>query len=371
VAAGIFADVLAGIARGYPRIAGAVAITAETLAVQTLVLPADPRWLDPVCAAWAAGHRVRLPDPVAFDPALLAAVRQRLAALAAAGTSGGEAVAGLAGLLHRWGPAAAAAQPELLAALPLAPVAAATALVAIGRATPATVPHLRAAALAGDIGAGVGLWQVAGDPAPLLAAVERALDAGGIRLAWQLTRAVPAGAVLGPVVARLRRYLTGAAAATHPQREVQVAAARIVWRRTGQATGVLPTVAAVLAGGDRPARAAAELAADLAEPALAPVLRERLPERWARVAAVRALWRLGEAAADLVPALVTAVEARYDVSDALALLVEMEAVAAVPDLVRLAERDERIVSPGIADDLVWIDERIQRDLRAAVTALTR
>ncbi|HET6212908.1 MAG TPA: hypothetical protein VFE14_08560 [Micromonosporaceae bacterium] len=366
-AAGLFADELTRVARDFPRVAGGTAITAELLAVQTLVLLADPRWLDPVCAAWAAGHQTRLSQTIAFDPVLLDAVRRRLAAHAGdAGVAGG-----LIHLLRRWGPAAAAAEPELLAVLPLVPREASTALAAIGVAAPAAVPHLRDAALAGDVAAGVALWHQAGDAAPLVAAVERQLDTAGALLAWRLTQAAPASAALGPVLARLRGHLTGEAAATYPQREVQICAARIVWRATGRAADVLPTVTAVLAAGDSPARAAAELAAEMAEPGLAPVLREQLDQQRVRVPAARALWRLGEPAAGLVPVLVTAIESGYDWHDAIHLLVEMSAVDAVPDLTRLAERDKRIEATDIADDAVWIDEQIRRELRTAVATLAR
>ena len=51
---------------------------------------------------------------------------------------------------------------------------------------------------------------------------------------------------------------------------------------------------------------------------------------------------------------------------AVRLLLEMAAVVTVPDLTRLAKRGERTATSGIADDVVWSDERLQRDLRAAV-----
>jgi hypothetical protein len=56
--------------------------------------------------------------------------------------------------------------------------------------------------------------------------------------------------------------------------------------------------------------------------------------------------------------------------DALGLLADMGAVTAVPELTRLADRDERIVSSGRMDAIVWEDERLQRAIRDAVAALS-
>jgi hypothetical protein len=295
-----------------------------------------------------------------YDPVVLEAVRLRLAA-------GGPA-AGLARLVEACGPAAAAAEPELLAALPHAPRAVAVALAATEVPAPAAVPAQRAAARDGDVRCGVAVWRTTGDPAAVLAAVERQLATGGVELWWHLRRAAPAGAALGPLVPALREPLTGRAADTYPQRAVQAAAARLVWLATGDRAAVLPTLAAVLATGGNPARAAAELAEPLREQALAPVLRDLLADPAAAVPAARALWRLGTPVADLAPALVTAVGGGE--TDAVPLLVELAAVDAVDDLTRLAERDERIVVPGVVDeDVVWFDEWLQRDLRAAVAAL--
>jgi hypothetical protein len=47
----------------------------------------------------------------------------------------------------------------------------------------------------------------------------------------------------------------------------------------------------------------------------------------------------------------------------------MQAVAAIADLQQLAERDERILTSGTDDDLVWQDEILQDQLRASITAL--
>ncbi|MGN5376615.1 hypothetical protein ACQ4WX_00630 [Streptomyces lasalocidi] len=67
-----------------------------------------------------------------FDPALLAAVRTRLAAEGL----GDNETAHLVHLLRRWGPQAAAALPELYAVLPRFPYAA-TAITAVAASRPA------------------------------------------------------------------------------------------------------------------------------------------------------------------------------------------------------------------------------------------
>jgi hypothetical protein len=76
--------------------------------------------------------------------------------------------------------------------------------------------------------------------------------------------------------------------------------------------------------------------------ALEPDLRDLLTDRLARVAAARALSALGVAAGDLVPALVAAIGAGYQGSEALRLLVGLRARAAVADLIRLAGQEGRV-----------------------------
>jgi hypothetical protein len=149
-----------------------------------------------------------------------------------------------------------------------------------------------------------------------------------------------------------------------------------VWVVTGDPAPVLPTVRAVVAGGERPAIAAAGLLADLALSgadltAVVPALRELLHAERAQPAAALALWRLGTPPADLVAPLIAAIDNGWGGHEAVSLLVEMDAVEAVAELGRLAERDERVVTSGIDDDIVWQDEVQQTRLRAAVAALRR
>ena len=384
-AAAVFADELAEAAGGYPLAAGSHRFTAEKAAVSTLVRLGDPRWLDPVCAGLDAGHhfgRVHSDVMVGlrFSEAVLEAVRERLASLAAGAAGHMNAVTALLVCIREWGASATAAQAEVLAALPLAPQQAARALAAISVTEPSALPrptaitqHLRAAALAGDMRCGLAVWRLTADAAPLLQAVDDRLSAGD---AWELDpmlrQAPDVGPALQPLLPVLRRYLTGQAAGSDKERRAQMSAARITWLAAGDAAGVAPTVKAVLAAGGVPARAAADLAGLLGDVTLEPALRGALADRRAGVAATRALWGLGVPVADRVPALIA--EAMHhpwgSAMDALRLLADMGAVAAIPELTSLADCDARIVKSGRVNGIVWEDERLQRVIRDAVTVLS-
>jgi HEAT repeat protein len=99
---------------------------ASTEALSALILLGDPRWREPLLAAWQTGrapHGVEwlLSEAgVACDPELLAAVRRRFARIEDDPTDPYRAHnerAGFVWLLGSWGTAAAPAQPELTAAL--------------------------------------------------------------------------------------------------------------------------------------------------------------------------------------------------------------------------------------------------------------
>lgn len=350
---------------------------AAKTALATLVRLGDPRWRDPVLAAWAAGddpYELRLCGdyPVPFDPDLLEGARRRLLAQLADGLEGGPVIHVVV-LLGSWGAAAAPAVNEILAALRAAPWVVPSTLAAIGAAALPAVPALGEAAYAGEVRAGHAVWRLTGDPAPLVAAAERLLARKRHSLAWELDLVADAGPAAAPLVATLRERLTGRATKTYPEREDQIAAARVVWRATGDADGVLPTVEAILRAGDVPVRAAARLAADMTPAAgagLAKALRKALRNEWGSIDAARALWQLGTPPADLVAPLLKAVADPYGDKGATALLVRMGAVTAVPGLADLAERDERVVVAGASEDLVWLDDRLRCDLRDAVAQLS-
>ncbi|MFJ8577088.1 HEAT repeat domain-containing protein [Micromonospora sp. NPDC093277] len=365
-ASAAYADELARIAAGWPAVADATGFTPEQRAVETLAMLADPRWVDAICAVWAGGHEERLPvsEPPVGEP-VLAAARRHLA-----GADDPVLVTGLATLLERWGPAAAAAEPELVAALPVAPARVVAALAAIGAAPEPALPELRAVAAGGDVLAGAALWRVGGEAAPLVAAVERQLDAGPDGDDWRLRQAFDAVPALGPLLPRLRSYLSGVALETEAERYAQLLAARAVLELADDADAVLPTVRAVLGSGWWAASAAADLVARFPDPAYEPVVREMLDESVTRVAAVRALWRLGVSPDDLAAVLVRAVEEGWT-RGVLPLLVEMDARSALPALRDLAERDARVITGGVYVDTAWADEQLRCELREAVAVLER
>ncbi|WP_091657458.1 hypothetical protein [Micromonospora auratinigra] len=365
-AAGPYADLLAEVAAGYPQVAGGRAITVAHDALGALTRLGDPRWIEPVCAAAAAGHpRPRVPDRARRTPVVLDAVRRRLAAEPARADV-------LAGVLGHW--RAEAAVPELRAALPYAGPEVAGALLAIGYDDPRAAPYLRArAAQSADLAAAAAVLRITGDVRPLRKLVGAAL-AGGLRpLPGPVTVVADSGEALRPLLPAARARLTGVPDATYPQREAQILAARVVAALDG-VPPVLATVRAVLAAGHVPARAAADLVADLA-PAhrdtlagLRPVLRDRLGDRWCRVAAARALARLGVPTADLTQALVAGVT-DYAGRFGLATIRELSATETVPLLAGLADGDGRLDVAGSADDVVWSDEALVEELHATIAAL--
>ncbi|MEN3615258.1 hypothetical protein AAH979_37745 [Plantactinospora sp. ZYX-F-223] len=359
---------------------------AET-ALTVLVRLGDPRWKEPAMAVWSTGRDPYAVDlfedhPPAFDQDVLAMVRRRLTvhcttprnerhSLLTAATADGppNAPIDLVQLLHTWGPAASDAVPEILAAYEHASGVAAGALAAIGPAALPAVPALRDRAVDGDIRAGHAVWRLTGDAAPLVGAVVTHLTRYRHGLAWDLRLAADAGTDLAPLVPHLRAWL---ADTTRTDPHERIALAEMLWRATGDPAQALPTVAAVL-DSDRGSDAAARLAAALAPAGanLAPGLWHLLTSGnwWSKPDAARALWRLGTPPGELVEALLAAIAKSDGRPDAVTLLVDMRAVTAVPGLVELAERDERVVRHGNAD-YVWRDDTLRRHLRTAVTVLT-
>jgi hypothetical protein len=377
-ASGEFADEVAAVAARYPQTAGQVAFTAEYHAMETLTRLGDPRWVGLFCTA-AAGHadkaRRLLARGVRWSPQALGETRRQLAQLRGSGSEH-PAVPLLAAVLGRWGPDAAAAIPDLLGTMPHAGEAVALALLRIGHRAPEMAPFLRALAEhAGDVEAGKGVWWLTGDPQPLNGILHALMTGDRAQVPAAAHAVSEVGSGLLPLVPVAQARLTDVAARTYPQRDVQVLAARVVSAATGNPAPALPAVRAVLAGRGTSASRAADLAADLAatQPTtiwpLAPLLRDLLDDPWSRVAAARALWRLGTPPAELTAPLIAAIAGPYGGRGALPLLTDMQAVAAIADLQQLAERDERILTSGTDDDLVWQDEILQDQLRASITAL--
>ncbi|WP_051167564.1 hypothetical protein [Actinoplanes sp. N902-109] len=394
-----YADDLAQLAADYPAVADATAYTVQYHAVGALARLGDPRWVEPVCVAAAAGHRgFRLLDGARRTPAALAAVRAWLAAEP-------QRADVLAAVLGEW--CAEQAVPELIAALPHAGPPVAAALVRLGHDLPEAEPILRDQASNGDTAAALAVWRLTGDSAPVL----QALDRGGHRYGGSMAFVGQLGEALRPLLPAAREQLTGEAAPIFPHREIQILSARVVAAFDG-VPAVLPTVRAVLSEGDTPARAAADLIADLAVDARAdlpvdagvdvggaagavlggavvggaagavvggdgwsqlagcvPLLRERLGDRWCRVAAARALARLGVPVDELTEPLVEGVT-DYAGRFGLAAIRELRATATIPHLRELLATDRRLQASSDADRLVWSDERLQQQIRETINELT-
>jgi hypothetical protein len=372
-------------------------------ALATLVRLRDRRWRDPAIAAWEAGYQTQadrlLSDYVpAFDPVALDALRRRITTMHAAGAGNPliDAVLALVG----WGPDAAPAVPELIAALPVADAVVSTALAAIGPAAHQALPALRRV---GGTRAGYAIWQLTGDPEPLLAATADLLDRPQRRsVEFELRYAADTGPAAAPLAARLRRALGGGEATNAGEATERLAYAQLLWRATGDPAEALPVVNAALrrdhmrafekrwaaeraatgetapavpdtsAWSDPAVAKAAALAAELAPAAgrLRPLLHNALADRHACAPAARALWRHGTDQAQLIEPLLAGATDWLHGSRAVALLVEMDARNAAVRLAELAERDERCITSGSWDETVWEDERLRQELRQAAAVLS-
>ncbi|MET8121029.1 hypothetical protein [Micromonospora sp. NPDC005291] len=363
-----FADAVADVAGRFPDTAGEQGFTVEYRSIETLQRLGDPRWVEPVCAAAAQGHRFRfMPGAVRFTPEVLAAVQSRLRTHQACAEV-------LAGMVGHWGTDAAALVPDLLAAMPHAAPQIAETLLRLGHDDHAAVPYWRTRALeTGDLQAALAVWRLTRDTDVVLDAL-RAILAGDARPPSASMPVIDElGDALAPLMSVAAAHLTGKANRVRPQRDKQVLAARVVTAVAGP-EGVLPTVEAVLVGGDTPARHAADFIADLAHasPAavvhLQPHLRDRLDDRWSRLSAARALARLGVPTADLAEPLSRGIT-DYGGRLALAIILELRAVETIPALEELLGRDERSGVGSFADDLVWADELLQEHVKDTIARL--
>lgn len=364
-------------------------------AIAVLTRLQDARVIPALQAAWERGQspdalRLLGDNVPGFTPDALALVRDRLATVLEAPANERSQWATPAGwpngpsplvaVLQGWGPAALPALDVLVDALAMAPYVVPAALVAIGPAARDAEAALRTAAESDGLAAlraAHALHHLCGDPAPLVAVAAGLLDSGQRLTDWDLNLVADLGRDATPLVPHLLAYLTGHAAETYPDREVQVASARIVWRAVEDFNAVAPTLDAVLLAGDRPAARAAEFCAEIPPELLGPSVPalRRLTERTdafstlARVPAARALWRAGTPTADLTWVLLEEIAGPWGSIDAADLLAEMDDAEVLPALRALAEQDRRIVTSGDWDGLVWADDRLRQRLLNAVTTL--
>jgi hypothetical protein len=239
VAAGRYADLLAEAAAGLPAAAGGVHAT-ERSAANALGRLGDPRWVDPVSAATAAGmSRWMLLDCPRRTPEALAAVRSRLAAEPSRPGV-------LPSVLGEW--RAAEAVPELLAVPPHQGVSVSLALLHIGYDHPAIAEHLAPRVARRNPEAALAVLRITGDAEPLRELVRRVLT-GEEQLQWRSLE------VPGEAVRDLLPLAPAQLTSVDP--EIRILAARVVAALDGWAAS-FPTVRDVLAAGGVAARAAAE-----------------------------------------------------------------------------------------------------------------
>lgn len=182
------------------------------------------------------------------------------------------------------------------------------------------------------------------------------------------------GAAALPAAPELRALLGGASAG--PSSSVVAAAARALWAATGDAAAVLPVLHELLAADgpdERRAAAAALGSVGRAARGAAPALRELLgsPERWLRMDAAVALWRVTGAPGESLPVLRTAWEEnRYGRVEIAECLAEMgpSAEPAVPLLRAELSRPRRhnVLDGGSGSHDIEQDERLLALCRAAL-----
>ncbi|MDH2389233.1 HEAT repeat domain-containing protein [Streptomyces sp. HNM0663] len=347
------------------------------------LLARSPLGLRPGALAAACGLPEDRPaPPIPCTPELLDAVRARLTVPDLEAFDGHM----LSRRLTAWGPAAAAALPELTAALPRFPNDVPGALAAVCPTHGSTdrdrvAGLLRAAATHGPqegrLAAAAALHELTEETGPLLDALPDALDGYGL----QVANAAAQAAGLGRGAARLRPALRSALA---PRDEIgrderQLAAeaetALALYRLGGTAdeavavlSGVLDDVARARPGCRWPVLHAAEAAAGLGPEGrpLIPALERLLGDPETAPAAVGALLALGHRFTDpdrVADRLLDAAECAPGPESALDALRELLAHhpelrtsgGVLPRLTELAERDRRVA----ASDLVW--EAVVRD----------
>ncbi|MEU3462000.1 hypothetical protein ABZ721_18925 [Streptomyces sp. NPDC006733] len=315
-----------------------------------------------------------------FDPALLAAVRTRLAA----DGLGNNETAALVHLLRQWGPQATAALPELYAALPRFPYAA-TAITAVAAAGPQTERDQAGAVLraaAESLMVARAHHDLTGESDVLLDGVTTALSAGPRDVAEAAQAAAALGARAVGLLPALRTAVSQDVEPTTPQLDTNIAIATALWQIDGadeEAVTILASVLDRTTGNQlryrwtaiRAIRAAAFLG-PAARP-LIPRLEQLLADPEKAPAAALALLAITDPnvvdLGQLVEAALHSAETGADISGACEALQVLGATALSTHqrlrVAQLAEQDRRIVNSGVANSIIREDER----LRAIVTTI--
>jgi hypothetical protein len=326
---------------------------------------------------------LRHPVPPAAWPPFSAALLDEVRRCLRDQPLGEEAAASLIGLTGSWGPAAAAAVPDLLAVLPRCGYAVGRALGDIAGATPEAVSLLRQAA-AGKAGlhAAARLHALTGEEQLLLAAIEAGLSQTGYRLrdAAEAARTLTPASRLIPALAAA---LDSAASKASPDNRTCTELALALWHHSGAPDPAVEVIGANLrAEATRSYRgtAGAAQAAAVLGPAAGPLVPAILPlldSPGACTAAVRALLRIdpenhgGIPLAALAERLLLPLDRTwgYVQMSAVQVLGEMGLsqlpAHVVARLRELATQDRRIIHGGSVQARIHDDDQ----LRTAILAL--
>ncbi|MER6570812.1 hypothetical protein ABT288_32655 [Streptomyces sp. NPDC001093] len=368
------------------RALAALVLVAPAQAVPLLArgLGRRPRALDA-----AAGFLSPVDVVLPYDTELLEAVRRRLSR---PGSLSGNEPGQLTKLLAGWGARAASALPELYALLPHFPGQAATAIIPLARdcgpgERQRAATALRATAERGSLRAAKALYDLVGEPEPLLACLARELR----RDSRDLQEAAGTAGALGPRAGSLVPVLQAALAAgkgstVTPALDADTSLAEALWRITGDAPTVVEALDSVFAraaqspwarwSAVRAARATALLG-----PAGRPLtarLEALLGDPEQVPAAVLALAAVAEPAppprTGLATAVLDAVEQEADPTGALDALQSLGSASLAPRhlarLAVLADGDARVIRSGVEGRIIREDEAFRERARRLLAVLT-
>ncbi|MFF5781900.1 hypothetical protein ACFY7Y_33910 [Streptomyces virginiae] len=378
-----------------------------------------PRLADRPHALEAAFRRTLgpRPAPLPCTPVLLDAVRARLAVVTAAaatprgrrsryGDGGGLAAVNepvhLAGLSAGWGPAARAALPELMDALPHHPLPICRALAAVADAErdPDAVTALRAHAGTGPPAnrqaAASALHSLTGDAGPLIAVLGDALGERGGARDQCLRTVAPLGEQARPMLPQLLALLAEPPETRTALDTAQagLTAAATVWELTADQDAVLLMILEGLTWATRPwghrvanqAAAVAALLGPAARPAATPHLLPMLDRPETVAGAARALVAAypgddrpaGVRLTDLADRVLSSVRPGghlHSARNSLEALAALGPAAFTParrERVRLlADGECRVIGSGSHTEIIRDDEEFRAAARTVLAGLTR
>jgi hypothetical protein len=333
-------------------------VTDDLFAIRILIQLGHPGWVAALCGLWSAGRRVdlgmtpwRTYRPV--QPETVAEIGRCLVT-----TDSASVVAGLAEAACSLGRSGEDLEASLRTARPLAGSAVSEALVCIGRATDADLQEaadLRMPYRHVDLKAAIEICRRTGDITELAGAVARRADSPDFVLRSVLPLAHHFAGRTDVLRPFLRpdgaRLTSGHVLAAH------------VMLRAGDRD---PAVSIIRAGLSAPvvSGAAAELAVELADPALEADLRHALSDRDAGIHAATALVGLGADPDEFAGTLRRWLHNAWTVNpDVVRHHCRALAGPATAELItELADTDERVVTGGEIRSIIWEDELLQRTL---------